>query len=92
MALWLLCDFVTKQPVERVLLWLTLAGTLLALPNLALVFGWHLWTAQTFGFGARSIAIIDAAAASPLAQISMIPLLTLIAVNAPEGIARPGSR
>ena len=32
-----------------------------------------------FGFGARSIAIIDTAAASPFAQLSMIPLLTLIA-------------
>ena len=35
--------------------------------------------------GARSIALIDAAAQSPLAQVSMIPLLTLIAVNAPPG-------
>jgi hypothetical protein len=84
-ALWLMSDAVTKQPVERVLLWLTLAGALLMLPNLALVFEWHRWTSETFGFGARSIAIIDAAASSPLAQISMIPLLTLIAVNAPEG-------
>jgi len=84
-ALWLLSDLVTKQPVERVLLWLTLIGTLLMLPTLALVFGWYNWTEQMFGFGARSIAVIDAAAASPLAQISMIPLLTLIAVNAPEG-------
>jgi MFS family permease len=84
-ALWLLSDFVTKQPVERVLLWLTLVGTCLSLPTLALVFGWHSWTEQWLGFGARSIAIVDAAAASPLAQISMIPLLTLIAVNAPEG-------
>ena len=38
-----------------------------------------------FGFGARSIAIIDTAAASPFAQLSMIPLLTLIAYYAPAG-------
>ena len=38
-----------------------------------------------FGFGARAIAVIDAAAASPFAQLSMIPLLTLIAFYAPEG-------
>ena len=31
------------------------------------------------------MALIDAAAASPLAQVSMIPLLTLIAVHAPAG-------
>jgi hypothetical protein len=35
--------------------------------------------------GARSIALVDAAAQSPLAQVSMIPLLTLVAVNAPPG-------
>ena len=38
-----------------------------------------------FGFGARSIAFIDTAAASPFAQLSMIPLLTLIAFYAPAG-------
>ena len=38
-----------------------------------------------FGFGARTIAVIDTAAASPFAQLSMIPLLTLIAVYAPPG-------
>ena len=38
-----------------------------------------------FGFGARTIAVIDAATASPFAQLSMIPLLTLIAFYAPPG-------
>ncbi len=84
-ALWLLSDAVTKQPIERVLLWLTLLGAVLMLPNLALAFEWHRWTEAEFGLGARSIAVIDAAASSPLAQVSMIPLLTLIAVNAPAG-------
>jgi MFS family permease len=84
-ALWLLSNLITKQPVERILLWLTILGAILMLPNVALVFEWHRWTEDALGFGARSIAIIDAAASSPLAQISMIPLLTLIAVNAPEG-------
>src|SRR5436309_3491881 len=38
-----------------------------------------------FGFGARTVAIVDAATASPFAQLSMIPLLTLIAYYAPAG-------
>ena len=38
-----------------------------------------------FGFGARSIAVVDAATASPFANLSMIPLLTLIAFYAPAG-------
>ena len=38
-----------------------------------------------FGFGARTIGIIDTATTSPFAQLSMIPLLTLIAMHAPAG-------
>jgi hypothetical protein len=84
-AAWLLADAVTRQPVTRVLLWLTLIGGLLAIPNLILVTGAYEWTDRVLGMGARSIALIDAAAQSPLAQVSMIPLLTLVAVNAPPG-------
>lgn len=84
-AAWLLSDAITRQPITRVLLWLTIIGGILSLPTIALVMGAHEWTERVFGFGARSIALIDAAAASPLAQISMIPLLTLIAVHAPPG-------
>jgi hypothetical protein len=84
-AAWLLSDAITRQPITRVLLWLTIIGGVLSLPTIALVMGVHEWTERMLGFGARSIALIDAAAASPLAQISMIPLLTLIAVHAPPG-------
>ena len=82
-ATWLLSDAITRQPVARVLLWLTLLGGLLAVPNLLLVFGVHQWTEAALGFGARAIALVDTAAESPLGQLSMIPLLTLIAIYAP---------
>lgn len=82
-AAWLLSDAITRVPVARVLLWLTVLGAILSIPNLLLVYRVDLWTQATFGFGARAIAIIDAAAASPLAQLSMVPLLTLIAIYAP---------
>ena len=82
---WLLSDLITRQPVAQVLLWLTVLGGILSLPTLALVFQLHHITERLFGFGARSIALIDAAATSPLAQLSMIPLLTLIAIYAPAG-------
>jgi MFS family permease len=84
-AAWLLSDAITRKPVATVLLWLTLLGGLLSIPTLALVLRADLWTEATFGFGARTIAIVDSAAASPLAQLSMVPLLTLIAVYAPPG-------
>lgn len=82
-AAWFLSDAITRQPVARVLLWLTIAGAILAVPNFMLVLGAHEWTERAIGLGARGIALIDAAAQSPLTQVSMIPMLTLIAIYAP---------
>ncbi len=79
LAAWFLSDAITRQPVARVLLWLTIAGTVLAIPNLMLVTEAYRWT----GLEARSIAWLDSAAQSPLVQVSMIPLLTLMAIYAP---------
>jgi hypothetical protein len=84
-ALWLLSKQLTEYAVTKVLLWLVIAGTILSLPNIGLFYGLHEWTEAMFGFGARSIALVDAAAASPFAQLSMIPVLTLIAIYAPPG-------
>ncbi len=82
-AAWMLSDAITRQPVARVLLWLTVAGVVLAVPNLMLITGVHEWTERTIGLTARGIALIDTAAQSPLVQVSMIPLLTLTAIYAP---------
>ena len=85
LAAWLLSDSITRQPVARLMLWLTILGALLAIPNIILVNEWYHWTAETIGMGPRQIAILDAAAQSPLIQVSMIPMLTLIAIYAPAG-------
>ncbi len=82
-ATWLLSDSITRRPVASILLILTLLGAVLSLPNIVLVLGGHQWTEAHLGFGARTIAFIDTAASSPLGQLSMIPLLTLIAIYAP---------
>jgi hypothetical protein len=84
-AIWLLSKQVTEYPVAKVLFWIVIASTILSLPNISLFYGLHHWTEVRFGFGARAIAIIDAATASPFAQLSIIPLLTLIAFYAPAG-------
>src|SRR5205823_4510177 len=78
-AMWFLSKQLTEYSVVRTLFWLTVLGTVLALPGVGLVFGLHEWTEAHFGFGARAIAIIDTAATSPFAQLSMVPLLTLTA-------------
>jgi hypothetical protein len=84
-SVWLFSDFITRKPVTSVLLWITVLGTIIALPVLILVFQLHGATERMFGIGARGIALFDAAAASPLLQLSMIPLLTLVAIYAPSG-------
>jgi BT1 family len=82
-AMWALSRQLTEYSISKVLLWLTIAGTVLSLPNIGLFYGVQEWTQDRFGFGARTIALVDAAAASPFAQLSMIPLLSLIAYYAP---------
>ena len=84
-AMWAFSKQLTEYSVAKTLFWLAIAGVVLSLPNIGLYYGIHTWTEQQFGFGARTIAVIDAAAGSPFAQLSMIPLLTLIAFYAPAG-------
>jgi hypothetical protein len=64
---------------------LTVAAGVLSLPNIGLYYGIQDWTARWTGgvVDARFIAILDTALESPLAQVSMIPMLAWIAKNAP---------
>ena len=77
--------FMADHSIAYVVGALTIAGTVLALPFLGIYYGMHEWTARVTGgvVDARFIAILDTALESPLAQISMIPLLAWIAKNAP---------
>jgi hypothetical protein len=84
-VMWIFSRQLTEASVTKTLFWIAVAGTALALPNVALIYGVHHWTAEAFGFGARTIAFVDAAASSPFAQLSMVPLLTLTAYYAPPG-------
>ena len=84
-AIWLLAKQLTGYSIVKTMFWLTIIGTVLSLPDVALYFGIHEWTERVFGFGARSIALVNAAASSPFVDLSMIPLLALIAYYAPAG-------
>jgi len=84
-VMWMFSRQLTESSVTKTLLWVAVAGTLLSLPNIALIYGVHQWTEAAFGFGARSIAVVDAATSSPFAQLSMVPLLTMTAYYALPG-------
>lgn len=82
---WLFSDVITRKPVAKVLLWLTVIGTVLSLPTIGLAFRVDQWTEANLGFGARTIALVDTTASAPFAELSMIPVLIIVAINAPAG-------
>ncbi len=77
--------FMAEKSIAYVIVFLTIAGTILTLPILGMYYGIHEWTAaHTAGVvDARFIALIDTALESPLGQIAMIPMLAWIANSAP---------
>jgi MFS family permease len=76
--------WMARRSVPYIVVFLSLYGTIMSLPYLAMFYGLHEWTEATFGFGARTIAIIDTMADSPLGQVAMIPMLAWIAREAPR--------
>jgi hypothetical protein len=80
--------FMAERSIAYVIVFLTIAGTLLSLPSIGLYYGIHEWTAQLTGgvVDARFIALIDTALESPLGQIAMIPMLAWIAQSAPANM------
>jgi hypothetical protein len=56
-------------------------GTVMSLPLLILVFQWY----QTLGVPPHAIAVFETLATSPFAQLSMVPVLTLVAIYAQAG-------
>jgi len=75
--------WMARRPVPYLVVFLSVYGTLMMLPFIGMVYGLHEWTQAYFGFGARTIAIIDTMADSPMGQVAMIPMLAWIAREAP---------
>ncbi len=72
---------ITRRPVSFTLFWVTLAGAVLYLPTIGLFYGVYDW----FGLSPRAFAFIDTTISAPLGQLSMVPMLALIARTAPRG-------
>ena len=85
-ALFAFRRFMAERSIYYIVGFLTIAGTVLMLPQLGMVYGLHEWTAARTGgvVDARFIAIVDTALESPLGQIAMVPMLAWIANSAPE--------
>jgi hypothetical protein len=87
-GLFLFRRFMAERSITYIIAFLTVVGTVLALPTLAMYHGLHEWTAARTGgvVDARFIALVDTALESPLGQIAMVPMLAWIARSAPESL------
>lgn len=77
-------SYILKQNIKTVLITLALLSALLKLPFIGMAYGLHDWTKHIFGFGAKTIAIIDVVSEDPFILLSMIPLLALASYYAPK--------
>lgn len=80
--------FMAERSIAYVVGFLTVIGTVLAVPIVGMYYGLHEWTAAVTGgvVDARFIALVDTALESPLGQIAMIPMLAWIANAAPANL------
>ena len=80
--------FMAERSIAYVIVFLTIASTLLYLPIVGMYYGLHQWTASLTGgiVDAHFIALVDTALESPLGQIAMIPMLAWIANSAPSNL------
>ena len=76
--------WMARRPVPYLIVFLSVYTTVMAVPYVGMYYGLHEWTLTQFGFGARTIAIVDTMADSPLGQVAMIPMLAWIAKEAPK--------
>jgi len=80
-GMWFAAKFIVNRSIGKVLIFLTLIGTLLSMPILAMYYDLH----TMLGIDARTVALVDTALASPFDYIAGVLMLTLVAIYAPEG-------
>jgi hypothetical protein len=82
-GLFALRGWMTRRPITYLVVFLSVYNAVMMLPFIGMYHGLHHWTEVHLGFGARTIAIIDTMADSPLGQVVMVPMLAWIAREAP---------
>ena len=80
-GMWVSAKYIVDRSIAKVLIFLTIIGTLLSLPILAMYYNLH----TMLGIDARTVALVDTALASPFDYIAGVLMLTLVAIYAPEG-------
>jgi len=83
-GMFVLRGWMARRPIPYLVVFLSLYSAVMMLPFIGMFYGLHEWTEAVLGFGARTIAIVDTMADSPLGQVAMIPMLAWIAKEAPK--------
>jgi hypothetical protein len=83
-GMFVLRGWMARRPIPYLVVFLSVYGAVMMTPFISMYYGLHEWTEATFGFGARTIAMVDTMADSPLGQVAMIPMLAWIAKEAPK--------
>ena len=85
-GIFVLRPLMENSSMSRLIIILSIAGSIFLLPSLGMFYGIHEFTSKiTNGIvDARFIAIFNTALESPLGQVSMIPILAWIAQSAPS--------
>jgi hypothetical protein len=84
LGMFALRGWMARRPIPYLVVFLSLYSSVMMLPFIGMYYGLHEWTERMFGFGARTIALIDTMADSPLGQVAMVPMLAWIAREAPQ--------
>jgi hypothetical protein len=84
LGMFALRGWMSRRPIPYLVVFLSLYSSVMMMPFIGLYYGLHEWTERMFGFGARTIALIDTMADSPLGQVAMVPMLAWIAREAPQ--------
>lgn len=82
-GLFALRGWMSRRPIPYLVVFLSIYSSVMVIPYIGMYYGLHEWTEAVFGFGARTIAIVDTMADSPLNQVVMVPMLAWIAREAP---------
>jgi hypothetical protein len=80
-GIFILRPLMEKSSMSRLIIILSVAGSIFILPSIAMYYGFHEYTSKLTGgiVDERFIAIFNTALESPLGQVSMIPILAWIA-------------
>ena len=83
-GLWVFAKRIINREVGIILLYLSIIHFIVQLPMIAMAFGFHEWTMEHFGFGAKTIALIDNTAEAPFVRLSFLMLCTAATYYAPK--------